>query len=153
MLIRPWIEEDRPCLLVGIEDFFRSGLEQGSDVLATRRNAEIYFNLGLKAAGRGDPCLVGLKDGVFAGFVMWLGLESLLEQRWNTIHALGSYTFPGFRSTGVADMLRIRAREIAKEKGYNRIFGPVYGVNKRGIEVFKHYYKAEINSLNFEQFI
>lgn len=150
MHIRFWNEKDQDWLLYAIKKFLEDGLDKNGDLLPTDRNARIYYATGISAVGRGDPCLVCVVDGVFAGFVYWIGVGNFMDQRWNTIQALGSYTVPEFRSRGVADKLRKEARRIAIEKGYNRIFGPVHFDNKKGLEVFEKEYGAKINSVNFE---
>lgn len=149
-----WKEEDRPWLSKAVMRFLESGLERGGDVLATEKNVQTYLRLGFAGVDNGDPCLVGFVNDIRVGFVFWIGLENQeIDVKWKTIHALGSYTDPIYRSHGIADSLRLEAKRIAKEKGYERIFGPVQAANEKGVGVFLDYYGAKICTLQFEKFI
>lgn len=154
MEIRHWEEKDKEWLKDSIREFLRAGLERGGDLLDTDKNIEAYLKLGYAAVARGEPCLIAIQDGFRAGFVFWIGIPNpQLDERWRTIQALGSYTVPNFRSWGIADRLRLSAREMAKKLGFERISGPVHVTNEKGIKVFEAFYGAKINVHNFEQFI
>lgn len=154
MDVRGWQECDRPWLREAIYAFLAAGAARGGDLLPTARNVETYLQMGYGGAHKGDPCLVAIVNGQPVAFVLWVGQGTpLLEQRWKTIYALGSYTEPRARSHGYADELRVRAREIARALGYERIIGPVSLTNARGVDVFIRDYDAWPTHIQFEAFV
>jgi len=136
MVIRSWARRDTNWLRGALRAFLQAGIERGGDLLPTDRNVDALLNLGLLGAERGDPCLVA--DDPLVAFVLWTAPEGshLVDMRWKTIQAIGSYTEIGERSFGVAGALREAARRMAVDLGYERITGPVHLTNGRGLREF-----------------
>lgn len=152
--IIPWNETHVPFLTSALRGFFEAGYDRGGDVLPTERNISAFIKLGIGGARRGDPCLVATVDDIPAGFVLWVGTEfPVLDSRWKTIQALGSFTEFSFRSRGVADTLRKEALRVTRERGYERILGPVHMSNPRGISEFIFNYDAWPTTVTFEKFV
>lgn len=151
---RSWKEQDREWLYGALESFLKETSQAGGDVLPTNRNINAYIELGLRRAGLGDPCFVGFLGNRPVGFVFWVGNQnSDLDERWKTILALGSFTEARARHFGVANKLRLLALEQAKKMGYERIQGPVYLNNERGLEEFTLTYNAVPVAVIFEKMI
>jgi GNAT superfamily N-acetyltransferase len=146
----PWSQTHVPWLRHAIGEFFEAGLARGGDLLRTPRNVDAYLALGLAGAEAGDPCLLALVEDVPVAFVMWTGFPDVLDCRWRTVHAVGSYTEPQWRNKTIATALRETAICGAKARGYERAIGPVFHSNARGIYEFCVNYGAWPMSTNFE---
>ncbi len=133
-----------------ISAFFQASLDRGGDLLNTPRNIDVYYNLGIRKAAEGDPCLIALSDGVPVAYVMWTGAPDVVDTKHKTINAIGSYTTPTHRNKLVATALREEALRITRERGYTKIVGPVQLNNARGVREFCETYGAWPTSVNFE---
>lgn len=147
--IRPWCDQDRQALQFQILQFLKA---QG-DLAVTARNADLFFQLGLGLAKKGDPTLLASISGYPVGWVCWGEPETPFEARWKTCHTFGSYTASQFRHAGISLQLRDEAWHIAERQGYERIIGPVQVSNKRGLRLFKAGYGAKATSVQFEFFL
>lgn len=151
MEISPWKLIDTLWLRTAIAAFLTANYARGGDLLPSSKNVDVYLRLGFGGVERGDPCLVGVVGGEPVGFVLWTGTPSpVLDTRWRTINALGSYTTPGARSRGVAGALRDRAWAEAKSLGYERVIGPIHTSNDRGAQEFITVFNAWPTTWQFE---
>lgn len=140
--IRPWRTDDSTWLRTAITDFMKAGEARGGDLLATPRNVDTYLQLGLHGAAAGDPCLVAVVDGRPVAYVMWIGVPDVVDSRYRSLNAIGSYTLPQWRSQRIAAALREEALRISRARGYERVTGPVHNTNERGIREFVEAYGA-----------
>ena len=84
-------------------------------------------------AEQGDPSLVAIEDEKVVSYIMWGDIGVPMDSKWKTCHALGSYTLADYRHHGIVTALRHRGLEMAIERGYERIIGPMHIVNRKGI--------------------
>lgn len=153
MEIAPWKAIDAPWIKWAIGEFLRANLDRGGDLLASPRNVDALLQLGLAGASAGDPCLVAVVGGELVGYVLWVGVSPILDTRWRTINALGSYTAPGSRSNGVAARLRAEAWDMTRALGYERVIGPVHLSNPRGIQEFVQVFHAWPTTVQMEALV
>ena len=149
----PWKPIDSAWLRHAIHEFLLANVARGGDLLPTSRNVSAYLKLGLDGAARGEPCLVAITSGEPVAFVLWVGTPSpALDSRWKTINALGSYTEPHARRSGVARRLREEAWAMTKALGYERVIGPMSLSNERGMREFIEVFDAWPTWATFEAF-
>jgi len=151
--LRRWYDWDQHALQWSILQFLKAQEERGGDLAATSKNANLFFQLGLGLAEKGDPTLVATINGFPVGWICWGEPETPFEARWKTCHTFGSYTIPQFRHEGVAMQLRDVAWAMAEQLGYERVIGPVHVSNRRGLKLFKAGYGAKATSVQFEFFL
>ena len=132
----PWSHTHVSWLRHAIGEFFEAGLAQGGDILRTQRNVDAYLSLGLAGAERGDPCLLAIVGDVPVSYTMWIGVPPMLDSKWKTLNAMGSFTTPSWRHRGVSLALREAGVQLAKERGYERITATAFNSNERGIHDF-----------------
>jgi GNAT superfamily N-acetyltransferase len=148
--IIPWSSDHESWLRNAIMGFLDAGLERGGELLNTPKNVDAYLGIGLRGAAQGDPCLLAMVDGKPVAYVMWVGASNLIDLRWKTINAIGSYTDPEHRSKLIASALRDTALRITRERGYEKITGPVQLNNTRGVYEFCVTYGAWPTSVQFD---
>jgi GNAT superfamily N-acetyltransferase len=136
MEITGWQRENRLWLRATCIEFLRVLEKRGGDLLPTTRNADFLCELGYAGSERGEPCLVGFIDDTPVAWILWCAPSPILDMKWRTMNAIGSYTEPSSRSQGIAHHLRKRAVKMTKRLGYQRISGPVAMSNRRGHEEF-----------------
>lgn len=132
----PWSDAYRVWLRHAISEFFLAGLAQGGDILDTPRNVDAYLTLGLARAEAGDPCLLALIDTLPIAYTMWIGFPPLLDSKWKTLNAAGSFTEPAWRHRGISFALREEGMRLAKARGYERVTATAFNSNVRGIQDF-----------------
>jgi hypothetical protein len=95
--------------------------EQGSTLaasfVASRTNVEAAIRIGVRAATKGDPCLVAYKDGAAAGFTIWLGHTGPFEMRERVCSAVALYA----KTHETREALRDAALRVAWGSGYTQI--------------------------------
>ena len=134
--IVPWSQTHVPWLTYAIGEFFEAGLAQGGDILVTPRNIDAYLSLGLRGAEDGDPCLLAIVNDTPVSYIMWVGVPAVLDSKWKTLNAAGSYTEPAWRHQGISFGLRETGVEIAKQRGYERLTATAFVSNERGLQDF-----------------
>lgn len=150
LTIQPWSQVHTAWLRPAIREFLKAGEARGGDLLATERNVDTYLKIGMQGALKGDPCLLALVDYQPVAYVLWVGAPDVVDSKYKTINAIGSYTEPAHRSKFIAAALRDRALAMSRERGYTRVYGPVHNTNERGIKEFCVAYQAWPVSTNFE---
>ena len=69
--IETWNAAHRAALAPMIKAFLQTGVERGGDVLATDRNVEWLFNVGLVLSMHGDPCLIATHHDEIVAYIEW----------------------------------------------------------------------------------
>jgi len=127
--IRHWREYDGPQLLPMILDCLRANAEAGADMLPTEKNAGALWAFGLRAALRGDPCLVAVAaEGDVLGYTEWadLGNPLGLDYKARILAGLGTYVVPSHRRFGVSHLLRDAAESMGHLLGFGKVVGVAY---------------------------
>lgn len=150
LTIEPWSQVHASWIRHAISEFFEAGLARGADLLNTPRNVDVYLKIGMQGALKGDPCLLALVDYQPVAYVLWVGVPDVVDSKYRSVNAIGSYTEPAHRNRTIATALRETALRMCREKGYERVVGPVHNTNTRGLQEFCLTYGAWPVSTNFE---
>ena len=158
IVIRHWVPNDIVQVQNMIEAFLEKGLERGGDIPPTPKNVRALWDMGVGASQNQDPTYLATIDEKIIAYVQWSGLATTtFELRWRTCFTWGSFTVPGYRSRGIAAQLREKAAVQAKDRGYQRVIGPVHIENPRGIKHFLEEYRgggiAKATAVQFEEFL
>lgn len=133
--IRPWDARDWTQLRRLVKDYLTSLGPDGGDILPTRHNVEEIIRSGVRAAVKGDPCLVGVVNQKLVGFCMWAGIKTALDTKEKTCQGWGTYIVPEHRQTGWSERLRADAIVKAKKAGYTVVEG--IALSKIGLDTSK----------------
>lgn len=122
--IRLWRADDVDAIRPHLTEFLRAQYAAGGDYRPTERNVEAFLQLGLLAAGAGDPCVVAYADGKLVGFCMWVGAASpAFDTRERSVFAFADYVCPEFQRQGWSVRLRAVAKLLGASAGYTRCDG------------------------------
>jgi GNAT superfamily N-acetyltransferase len=127
MIIRPITADDAEAALPLLANLLDASCAAGSRVLPTPQNVDNLFAQAVAGAAEGDPCLIAVNDdGVALGLVVWKGQPVDTTIDGKVCYGLGTVVAPHARRQGVSRLLRDRATQIARERGYTVVFGAAY---------------------------
>lgn len=112
--IRPMRPSDWKALRALVRDALRSKTSLGASFLPTRKNIETIIRMGMRAATKGDPCLVLYDGGEVQGFALWMGMTGPFELRERVCSAIGLHA----RDERNRDRLHEAALTAAWNAGY-----------------------------------
>lgn len=116
---RLWRPSDWRGLRFRVMHQLRELAKAGGDIRPTRQNVEALIRSGMRAATKGDPCLVTYAGGEIAGLTLWMGMGAgPIELRERVCSAL---------LTDADEKLRAHAFELAWAAGYTRVDGMAFG--------------------------
>ena len=154
--IRHWRPDDKVDLFHMIVDCLEINYQAGADMEPTFKNADALLQMGLLAAGRGEPCLVADARGIDTpgpiGYTLWCDLPNPLglDMRGRVLYGLGTYVMERFQKAGVSTLLRDTAEAMGRNQGFTKVVGVAYHpvglttVLKRGYRVAGQHVEKEL---------
>ena len=129
--IRAWRPSDWKGLRAVVSDSLHDPKGLGASFQATRKNTETIIRMGVRAAAKGDPCLIAYENGAIAGYTLWFGFVGPLELRERVCSATAIHTRAG-ASSDLARRLHEAALGVAWTAGYTRVDGMLFAPEQLG---------------------
>jgi GNAT superfamily N-acetyltransferase len=126
--VRLWQPEDEHILKSMIRACLEETSRDGFILAPTPENVERLWKMGLEWSQRGEPTFVAEVGpyGVIAGYILW---GESAPPGWFTkrvCYGWGTFVAHRWRRSGVANKLRAKALETAKERGYDCVVGTAF---------------------------
>lgn len=117
--VRCWLPEDRDRLLELIECYIA---EACPDLVASKHNAELYYNMADKQISR----VAFNTNQEVVGFTLLTPIHHI-QTKVPMLHSVGSYVIEGYRCQGICERMRRAAMVKGKSEGYKMLQGFAYG--------------------------